>query len=176
MPGRIAVVDENNRFLRWEERPVIHAHRLPHRSVQVFLFDTQGRLVLQRRHQDKQTWPRAWDISASGHVDETDYPAGPDDDLDAVYAAVAHRELAEELGVETSLQWLHRSGPEEGVCYEHYHVFQGVSDGPYVPQPDEVEDVLAVTREELALLATSGELVTPTLLRLVAWLGARGLW
>ena len=44
MSERIAVVDENNRFLRWAERGEVHAEQLPHRSIQIALFDSQGRL------------------------------------------------------------------------------------------------------------------------------------
>jgi isopentenyldiphosphate isomerase len=89
MPGRIAVVDTANRFVRWEDRRTIHEQRLVHRSIHVLLYDSAGRLLVQRRHASKQTHPRCWDVSCAGHVEESDYTGGPDDDLDAVYAAVA---------------------------------------------------------------------------------------
>src|SRR5688572_11004760 len=84
---RVAVVDDKNRFVRWTDRAEIHAARLPHRSTQVLLFDSDGRLVLQRRHATKLTNPRCWDVSSSGHVEESDYlhPSRPDDDLDVLY-------------------------------------------------------------------------------------------
>src|SRR6476659_3830313 len=99
MAGRIAVADESNRFVRWEERRTIHEQQLVHRSIHVVIFDSTGRLLIQRRHASKQTYPRYWDVSCAGHVEESDYTRGPDDDLDAVYAAVAAREVEEELGV-----------------------------------------------------------------------------
>ena len=91
MAGRIAVVDGANRFVRWEDRRTMHDEQLVHRSAHVVLFDTAGRLLVQRRHRDKQTYPLHWDVSCAGHVEESDYTAGPDDELDAVYEAVAHR-------------------------------------------------------------------------------------
>jgi isopentenyl-diphosphate delta-isomerase len=161
--GRIAVVDSRNRFVRWTERAEIHAHRLPHRTVQILLFDVAGRLVVQQRHRKKQTFPGCWDLSASGHVEEEDYLAGPDDDLDAVYARVARRELLEELGVETALEPVGAYAPEPDVHYEHMRLFRGVADGPYILEPNEVAAAMAVTRAELDALLGGGAACTPTL-------------
>lgn len=169
MPGRIAVIDAANRFVRWEDRRIIHEQRLIHRSVYILVFDAAGRLLLQRRHAGKQTNPRCWDVSVAGHVEESDYPAGPDDRLDEVYAAVAARELAEELGVTAALEALEHLGPEPGVHYEQIRLFRARSDGPFTPQPDEVEEIRLATRAELAALLASGEPVTPAL----RWLAAR---
>ncbi len=165
MPGRIAVVDAHDRFERWEERRRVHDERLVHRSIHIILLDSAGNLVIQKRHKDKQTHPSTWCISVSGHVEESDYrPAGPDADLDRVYLEVAGRELEEELGVSApDLHEIGRSGPVAGVHYEQIRLFLGTSDGPYRPQPEEVEAVRAVTRAELAALAVR-EPVTPTLL------------
>lgn len=170
MAGRIAVVDDHNRFVRWEERRAIHEHQLVHRSVHVLLLDRAGRLLVQRRHGTKQTYPRCWDVSCAGHVEESDYTAGPDDDLDAVYAAVATREVAEELGVTPALELVAKFGPVLGVHYEQIHLYRGISDGPFVLQADEVEEHRLLARHELEVFLDGGEPITPALrwwLRLV---------
>src|SRR5262249_42239596 len=118
MAGRIAVVDDANRFIRWEERRIIHEQRLVHRSVHILVFDSAHRLLIQRRHRMKLTYPSYWDVSCAGHVEESDYTGGPDDDLDAVYASVAARELDEELGIAASLELVDRLPPEPNVHYE----------------------------------------------------------
>jgi isopentenyl-diphosphate Delta-isomerase len=177
MAGRIAVVDTANRFLRWTERSEIHEHRLLHRSVHVFIFDNEGRLILQQRAYDKDTWAGAWDLSCSGHIEESDYLAGPDERLDEVYAQVALRELEEELGLRAELGSLGRFGPEAGPWYEHLELFIGRSDGPFVLQPEEVVAWRAVSRAELATLARDQEVVlTSSLLTLSGLLQQRGLW
>ncbi len=178
MSVRVAVVDDRNRFLRWTDRVEIHAKKLPHRSVQVMLFDTAGRLVLQRRARSKATHPGFWDMSASGHVEEPDYPdpSRPDDELDAIYDAVAARELEEELGVRTPLERIGAVAPLEGVHYEHFVLYRGASDGPYVAQVEEVEDVRAFTRDGYEALARSGEPLTASLEWLVRWAESRGIW
>jgi isopentenyldiphosphate isomerase len=163
--GRIAVVDGRDRFVRWEERRRVHVERQVHRSIHVALLDSQGRLIIQKRHRDKQTYPSCWDLSAAGHVEESDYgPGGPDAELDRVYGEVAARELEEELGVRVALTELGHHGPVEGVHYEQIRLFTGASDGPFRPQPDEVEELRHVTRDELGrLAATRAEPLTHTL-------------
>ena len=178
MSARVAIVDEQNRFVRWAERPEVHALRAPHRSAQVLLFDSQRRLVLARRHPDKLTYPSTWDISASGHVEESDYPdpGRPDDDLDAIYDAVAARELEEELSVRCRLTRLGAFAPLEGVHYEHLVLYLGQSDGPYIPQPDEVSEVKVFDPSGLDALFASGEPVTESLRWLIGWARAKGVW
>ena len=177
MAGRIAVVDAENRFVRWEARRAIHEQQLVHRSVHVLVFDAANRLLVQRRHRDKQTYPRHWDVSCAGHVEESDYLAGPDEALDAVYAAVATREVEEELGVTTAMTPLARLGPEPGVHYEWIALYLARSDGPFTLQVDEVEEVRLLARDELAaLLADPAEPVTHALRYLVDWVTTRGLY
>ncbi|MCA9492328.1 MAG: HAD-IA family hydrolase [Myxococcales bacterium] len=151
-PTDIAVVDDANRFVRWTDRADVHGHHLPHRSVHVLLFTPEGALVVQRRHPDKLTWPSHWDVSVAGHVERSDYPAGPDERLDEVYAAVAARELEEELGVRAPLRLLGAFGPEPGVHYEQLHLFHAVHAGPFRIQPEEVAEVRAVPPEALEAL------------------------
>ncbi len=175
--SRIAVVDADNRFLRWEPRATVHAERLPHRSVHILLFDAQGRFVAQRRHPDKLTYADCWDIACCGHVEEQDYLRGPDDDLDAVYARVAARELSEELGVDPPLTQIWSSAPIAGVHYEHLRLFRGVAAGPYRIQTEEVAEVRAFPREELrALLQDPAAKVTHTLRYFIDWLEQTGGW
>jgi isopentenyl-diphosphate Delta-isomerase len=172
MPGRIAVVDESDHFVRWEERRTIHELRLVHRTIHVALLDREGRLVVQRRHRDKQTHPSHWDLSCSGHVEESDYHGSPDERLDDVYGEVARREVLEELGVEVALRRVAHVAPIDGVHYEQIRFYIGESDGPWRAQAEEVEEVRAVTRTELAALSP----LTPTLRHFLGLLGSRALF
>jgi isopentenyldiphosphate isomerase len=172
MAGRIAVVDDRNRFLRWETREAVHRLQLFHRSIHVLVFTSDNRLVVQRRHRLKVTHPGHWDLSCAGHVEESDYPAGPDDDVDEVYRAVARRELQEELGLDVEVERLGGFGPRSGVHYEQIRLFRAHGDGPFVVQEEEVEEVRLVTRPEAERL----EPQTATLRYFLGWLDAQGLW
>ena len=177
MGGRIAVVDKEDRFLRWEQRRVIHERRLVHRSVHVLVFDSKGRLIVQQRHRDKQTFALHWDVSCCGHVEESDYPAGPDAELDQVYAEVAARELHEELGVTAPLERLAHFAPVSGVHYEQLRLFRGVSDAELTIQTEELEQAGRRTRAELlAMVEDPAAQLTHSLRFFLAWLDEHGEW
>lgn len=176
MGGRIAVVDAQDRFVRWASRKEIHTDHLVHRSVHVLVFH-HDKLLIQRRHPEKDTYADHWDDSVAGHVEESDYASieRPDADLDALYRDVAGRELAEELGIETPLTEVGHLGPVADVHYEQMRVFTAEHAGPFTLQPDEVSAVQFVTRAELTALATT-EKVTPALLWIADWLVEQGVW
>src|SRR5260370_30637230 len=84
----LQVVDEQDRPIRGVDRATVHAERLLHRAIHIFVLNNAGELFLQRRSYRKDTFPRKWDSSAAGHVD-----------LGETYEAFATRELREELGL-----------------------------------------------------------------------------
>lgn len=177
MAPRIAVVSNDNRFLRFADRREIHEGNLPHRSVQVLLWNRSGELLIQRRHPEKLTFPDHWDLSCAGHVDETDYVAGPDDDLDRVYDDVARRELFEELGVRPEITLLAHFAPEPGVHYEHLHLYRAEHEGPFVCQPDEVSEVRFVSAAAFdAMVREAREKIVPSLIWFVDWARKTGVW
>jgi isopentenyl-diphosphate delta-isomerase type 1 len=83
------VVDEQDRVNGQAARAEVHARGLRHRAVHIFLFNTAGKLFIQKRSTSKDTYPGCYDSSASGHLE-----SGED------YDACALRELREELGIE----------------------------------------------------------------------------
>jgi isopentenyl-diphosphate Delta-isomerase len=175
--GRIAVVDQQNRFLRWEARKAIHEQRLFHRSVHVLTFEGD-KMLIQQRHRDKQTYASFWDMGTSGHVEEEDYTNGsPDEHLDAAYLLTAQRELKEELGVEAVqlTLWKH-DAPRDNVHYEQMYIYLAQVKGPFTFQKEEVEALRAVSQAELLALFRSEEKVTPLLVSLSHELIAAGLW
>jgi isopentenyldiphosphate isomerase len=176
MAEQIAVVDEQNRFLRWEERRRIHEGHLLHRSIHVAVIDGEGRLLLQLRHRSKQVYPSTWDISCDGHVGVEDYPAGPDELLDEVYERAARRELAEELSLDAAPLFVAHCPPEKGIHYEQLRLFWCRAEGPLRPQEEEIEALRWVRPAEFDALRAAGEPMTRTLPYLAAHLRRAGLW
>ena len=82
------VVDERDRVIGRAPRSEVHARNLRHRAVHVLLFNSRSELFLQKRSASKDTFPRCYDSSASGHLN-----SGEDYDI------CARRELQEELGL-----------------------------------------------------------------------------
>lgn len=73
-------------------REDIHRDGNWHRTVHVWLVNSGGKLLLQKRGANKASHPLYWDISAAGHID-----AG-ENSLEA-----AQRECFEELGIKRDL-------------------------------------------------------------------------
>ncbi|MGC0318929.1 isopentenyl-diphosphate Delta-isomerase [Kitasatospora acidiphila] len=129
------------------------AHQQPghlHRAFSVFLFDKQGRLLLQRRALGKYHSPGVWSNTCCGHP----YPDEPP------FVAAARR-VAEELGAAPAL--LCAAGtvrydlPDEAsglIEREWNHLFVGLMTDELRPDPDEVDSTSFVTAEELKQLQT----------------------
>lgn len=132
------------------------AHRNPaliHRSVQILLFTSDGRLLLQRRSATKDMFPGYFCASASGHV------ASGDD-----YVTTAHRELAEELGVAAPLTWIGKAIIESEPETEITALYVARSDGPFHFHPTETDGGALFTFAEALDGVTNASLpVTPSL-------------
>ena len=51
-----------------ESREKCHKEGLWHKAVAVFVINSKGQVLLQRRSPNKKMWPNMWDITAGGHV------------------------------------------------------------------------------------------------------------
>lgn len=135
------------------ERSQVHRLGLWHRASNVFLFRTDGRLVVQRRDDSKDVCPSAWDLSVAEHL----IPGESFEDG-------ALRGLREELGVSgVRLEPVSNEirskfeRAESGVKdYEIQVCFRGVSDAELLPQAAEVAEVRLVELYDLqsAMLRT----------------------
>lgn len=123
-------VDAHDHVIGTLPRRVAHAEKSRiHRSVGILVFDSQGKLFLQKRSRTKDTYPGYWTISASGH---------PRSGM--TYRQAAINELWEELGITEAVP-LKRLGkrlmhyPQE-TEYETF--YQTVYDGPLSLHPEEI--------------------------------------
>ncbi|WP_240137138.1 isopentenyl-diphosphate Delta-isomerase [Streptomyces sp. MUM 178J] len=145
----LELVDEHGNTIGTAEK--LAAHRAPgqlHRAFSVFLFDEQGRLLLQRRALGKYHSPGVWSNTCCGHP----YPG------EAPFTAAARRTF-EELGVSPSLMAeagtvrYNHPDPDSGLVEQEFnHLFVGLVQSPPRPDPEEVGETALVTPEELALL------------------------
>ncbi|MER6995511.1 isopentenyl-diphosphate Delta-isomerase [Streptomyces sp. NPDC000410] len=146
-PILLELVDEMGHTIGTAEK--LAAHQAPgrlHRAFSVFLFDEQGRLLLQRRALGKYHSPGVWSNTCCGHP----YPG------EAPFAAAARRTY-EELGVSPSLMAeagtvrYNHPDPASGLVEQEFnHLFVGMVQATLRPDPDEVEQTAFVTAAELA--------------------------
>ncbi|MFF1421471.1 isopentenyl-diphosphate Delta-isomerase [Streptomyces sp. NPDC058280] len=143
----LELVDEDGNTIGTAEK--LAAHQPPgqlHRAFSVFLFDEQGRLLIQRRALGKYHSPGVWSNTCCGHP----YPG------EAPFAAAARR-THEELGISPSL--LAEAGtvrynhpdPASGLVEQEYnHLFVGLAQSSLRPDPEEIDETAFVTPAELA--------------------------
>jgi isopentenyldiphosphate isomerase len=131
MPEEIFdVVNERDEVVGQNTRREVHRLGLKHRAVHVLVFNGRGEVFLQKRSMAKDTFPGAWDSSASGHLD-----AGED------YDACAVRELREETGLvlERPPERLFKLEARAETGCEFVWVYRCEAEGPFVLHPEEVE-------------------------------------
>jgi isopentenyldiphosphate isomerase len=124
------IVNERDEVIGRKPRREVHRDGDKHRAVHVLVFGRDGRVFLQKRSLTKDTFPGAWDSSASGHLD-----SGED------YDACALRELREELGLRIAAppRRLFKIDACAGTGQEFVWVYRLESDGPFVLHPEEIE-------------------------------------
>jgi len=125
------VVDENDIVLRQEKRSVVHAEKLMHRAVHVFVFNKKKEVLLQKRSMLKDNFPGAWGSSAAGHVESGEH-----------YDACAKRELNEELGIEVEVQHIAQLLSSANTGWEHIGLYVARYDGALRFPCSEVEHAL----------------------------------
>lgn len=87
------IVDENNKVIGKERRSLVHQKGLFHRSVNIFVFNSEGELFLQQRSADKIVCPLAWDLSVAEHLKPGES-----------YREGAKRGLKEELNIDGDVE------------------------------------------------------------------------
>ena len=146
----VVIVDEQNHEVAQVSRRVMREGGLIHRACYILVFNRQREIFVQKRTMTKDIYPGDLDVATGGVV-----LAGES------YEVSAKRELAEELGVRKVSLTSH---------FDFYHaadnnrvwgrVFSCTAEGPFVLQPEEVEDGFFLGMDELQSLAAA-EQFTP---------------
>lgn len=90
----VILVNTNDEAIGVMEKMEAHEKGLLHRAFSVFIFNSQGLMLLQQRAPDKYHSPELWTNACCGH------PRPGENTLEA-----AKRRLKEEMGIETNLQF-----------------------------------------------------------------------
>ncbi|MCP5179834.1 MAG: NUDIX domain-containing protein [Pseudomonadales bacterium] len=153
--------DVDGTWIGQAPRAEVHARGYWHRSAHVFLFDGDGRMLLQRRAADKDLYPGRWDYAVGEHLRSGES-----------YRRGAARGLCEELGLfGLSLQPLGALFAEPltwpgGVDCEFQQAFVTRHDGPVTADGVEVVALRWTDREALRVeAAESPHNFTPWFLR-----------
>lgn len=154
----VVLVNEQDQAIGTMEKMVAHRSGMLHRAFSIFLFDPEGRVLLQQRADAKYHSAGLWSNACCSH---------PRPGEDVLSAAV--RRLGEELGAEAGLEkrfafTYHAHFANHLQEHEFDHVLFGAFSGVLHPDPEEIKAVRWLSPEELsAELATMPEAFTPWL-------------
>ena len=124
-------------------REKAHAEGIPHRTAHIWIIrKKEGRvqILLQKRSQNKDSFPGKFDTSSAGHIQAGDEP------LES-----ALRELKEELGISATPEQLHFAGKmfrDEEIAFVYIYQ-EPVNTAELVLQTEEVEEVQWFDLEEV---------------------------
>ena len=136
----VDVVDDFDRVERVTTRAWMRRDNLRHRGVGIAVLDSDDRLLIHRRADDKDVWPGYWDMAAGGVLASGES-----------YVDGARRELFEELGiVDAPLHFVGELRFEDDSVRVITHCFIARHDGEVVFTDGEVAEVRWVTAEEFA--------------------------
>ena len=143
---RIVAVDQNDHKIRLIDKIQAHLNNgILHRAIMIFVFNSDGDLLLQKRSDRKMLWPSFWDSTCATH------PFNQES-----YEKCGQRRLQEELGFTTQLKYLGKFfyqakyknvGAEKEICA----VLVGFYDGEINPNKKEVAETKWIDFEKLLI-------------------------
>lgn len=154
------IVNEKDEVIGRKPRKEVHSsNEFIHRAAHVFVFNSKGELLLQKRSLKKDKYPGFWGDIA-GHIDSGEG-----------YEKAARRELKEEIGIEARLEFLMKFRKQFENDQEIITVFKCVHEGPFKIDKKEVQFVKFLSLDKIKEMLERGEDFTPgTRIALEKWL------
>ncbi|WP_109298740.1 NUDIX domain-containing protein [Aquimarina sp. AU474] len=127
----------------------VHRLGLLHASVHIWFYTKKGELLIQKRAEDKDTYPNLWDVSVAGHIAAGETPKNS-----------ALREITEEIGLTINIEdllfigtYLAKKIPTPFILdNEIHHIYMTPLKVPLTSlqlQQEEVADITLIKIDEL---------------------------
>ncbi len=146
----VILVDNQDNPIGQMEKLEAHQKGLLHRAFSVFILNSKGEMLLQKRASGKYHSPNLWTNACCSH------PLPGEQALQA-----AQRRLTEEMGFSCELKeidaFIYKTEFDNGLIeHEFDHVLLGQYEGDISPNPDEVSEYKWLSISELnSLLSAS---------------------
>ncbi|HEY1021778.1 MAG TPA: isopentenyl-diphosphate Delta-isomerase [Flavisolibacter sp.] len=145
-PNEVILVTPDDEAIGVMEKMEAHEKGVLHRAFSVFIFDKEGRMLLQQRAAQKYHGAYLWTNACCSHPMR-----------DEPVEEAAQRRLMEEMGFQTPLKkifaFTYRATVENNLVeHEYDHVFAGEYEGAVEMNPEEVcnyayEDMVVIKKQ-----------------------------
>ncbi len=133
----VIIIDRKNRKIGTMDKLMAHEKGVLHRAFSVFIFDSNGNLILQRRAENKYHSPLLWSNTCCGHPKPEE-----------TFKSGALRRLKEELGIKCKIKKFgtitYNLKVGDLIEHEYNALFFGFYDGDFKPDPNEVAEIKKV--------------------------------
>ncbi|MEK7535609.1 MAG: isopentenyl-diphosphate Delta-isomerase [Patescibacteria group bacterium] len=152
---RVVLVDESDKEIGTEEKLAAHKKGLLHRAFSIFVINSKGEMLIQRRAMSKYHSGGLWSNACCSHPH-------PNEKLQEA----THRRLEEEMGFDCDLKekfsFIYKTNFENGLVeHEFLHIFIGTWDATPKVDPEEADEWAWIDMAKLqADLATHPEKYT----------------
>lgn len=145
MEEKVVLVTEKDEVLGLMEKMQAHENGILHRAFSVFLYNSKGEMLLQKRAAEKYHSPNQWTNACCSHPR-----------MEETYEQAAKRRIKEELGIDCELEekfWFIYKADVGQNLWEHEldHVFVGNYEGEFNLNKEEVAEVRYISLENLNL-------------------------
>ena len=128
----VVLVDQDDQKLGLMEKQQAHVAGLLHRAFSVFVFNSNGELMIQQRAASKYHSPTLWTNTCCSHPRDNE-----------TYEQAAHRRLQEEMGFDCDLEFkfsfIYKAHLDNNLTeHELDHVFIGTYNDEPKLNPEEV--------------------------------------
>ena len=142
--NKVILVDERDNEIGAMEKLAAHKQGLLHRAFSVFIFNSEGKMLLQRRALSKYHSGGLWTNACCSHP-------SPGEDVETA----ALRRLQEEMGFATGLErifdFIYKAAFDNGLTeFEFDHVLAGEYEGLIDPDKKEVMDFCYKSVQEIS--------------------------
>ncbi len=141
--NKLILVDENDLSIGYMDKMETHQKGLLHRAFSIFIFNSNGEMLLQQRALSKYHSGGLWTNACCSHPYQND---------DITVAAA--KRLQEEMGFTAELtkafEFIYKANFDNGLIeYEYDHVFVGNYQGKIFANKEEVSDYCFMSMQQI---------------------------